>query len=164
MVSVPSFGSVLVQQTTRIRGYMALVCFSTLFRVSAGATGELLLINGGFCHVSVPSFGSVLVQPHLDGLPDHLLPVSVPSFGSVLVQQNPAAATGTETTKFQYPLSGQCWCNSGAVALGDALKVSFQYPLSGQCWCNAVNRQIIPALPLFQYPLSGQCWCNTRYR
>ncbi len=37
----------------------------------------------------------------------------------------------------------------------------FQYPLSGQCWCNARRAAgRLLAVGVFQYPLSGQCWCN----
>ncbi len=39
-----------------------LVSFSTLFRVSAGATGGGCGLAGDAVGVSVPSFGSVLVQ------------------------------------------------------------------------------------------------------
>ncbi len=60
-VSVPSFGSVLVQP------------LYALFFVDRDG-------------VSVPSFGSVLVQPFITSVSPPRSGVSVPSFGSVLVQ------------------------------------------------------------------------------
>ncbi len=68
--------------------------FSTLFRVSAGATTTYVVLESLNFTVSVPSFGSVLVQP---------IGVNLP-YGTVI--------------EFQYPLSGQCWCNGRLLAVG----------------------------------------------
>ncbi len=154
----------LVQRRRRRRGRLSsCASFSTLFRVSAGATRRHAPAAWpGKCSFSTlfrVSAGATLRPPAR---------VEEAERFSTLFRVSAGATPGGDILRvihllFQYPLSGQCWCNE-SLLVDVALNIGeFQYPLSGQCWCNAdreggAGAERYVSVPSFGSVLVQQVW------